>query len=924
MLPTVFFCDSAKKNLWFFFLLAFMLMSSPYSLANSWTAEIDRCTSLQAVKDQEAIDLTDRFAVEFAVLDHVQLHIPWFEAQLKAIDRQTEPLRWLRVAWALTMAGKLDENSRKEAQRIALERKLYLEYAGFLEGQFNSLQNLSSNSSEYLAAVQDTITRIESVGNTEARAYTYATVALILLRQRMVDQSLPYIDKAVSLNERSEVRSPLIDYRVMSALGTSFALRNLLKEEQDTNAQISQSLRACGIRGVLAILAYSRSNLLLQYEHPDFQAIDAAIEEAYSLATETRQDLGIGLALYSKSWAERLRLRFELATQAINQALSYFEKSRMSNWVAKGNLRAAQIDLAAGRYTEALSKVEAIRPSFPPENREAHNDLDWIAYQAQRSLGQPEAALASLDRFVSTFRDLAKQREKEEYNKAAASIGLQLEQERSKSLRQELELKATLLEQAEQVKLLAIILGLASLVLILVLVFAIRQMQLVRRRRDQIEMILNSIDEGLLTVMADRKIGLDYSLFTQTLFEETRSLAGEDFLGVLSAKTSLQSEELSMIEQIFSATFGEDSLAWELNACNLPQTFHVTSSSHRIVQARWVPIFDSHNRLSRILVSLRDMTKEKVLENTIGAQEKALCDLPQTLREVVINHHSRARDFLKRISTWLDEARNGRVDLPQLHTFKGLARAFSYRVLSQDIHDLESQIRVGSHDLNGLDVYCRLALSLREYQQCMDTITLQETAGYGLSKNWLGALLELPLSEFRARAGRENLPIRRMTVSDGLHDWSQLDREAIETFFVHGLSNALDHGFLLPRENGHVPAPLEIRMVAEQDHHVVRLELEDNGAGLNNEALRVLAQHRGLPGLQDNELLSLVWEEEVSTATGATMTSGRGMGLAAVKASIVALGGTVCLHPRSEGSGTILRAEWKQEKEPQSSSSDVA
>ncbi|HYX38683.1 MAG TPA: ATP-binding protein [Oligoflexus sp.] len=889
-------------------LLVWNLFCADESVAIPWEKVFEQCEIQKATQSQPAIDLGNRFAIEYAILDYSELHIPWFEQQIKDIDRKIEPILWMRAAWALALVGRLAPEDIKDAKKIALDGKHYLEYAGLEESQLDSLDTVSANPSVYLKDLNQILEKFRAFNDPESLSFMLGAASLIMVRQRWFDESMPLINEGLKLNEDPRTSSLLVDYRTKTALGASFSVRKMHEEEKTLNFQQIDKLRRCGIRSSRAILAYSRSNLLLQANMPDFAAIDSAIEEALKLSQETQSDIGVGLALYSKSQAFSLRKNFPDAVRTIEEAIAKFKQIRMTNWVAKAYLRSAQIYRDSGRFKESIQAVEIARPMFPLENKDAHGDLDYIHYESLRALNRPEEALRRLESYTKIFKDIAKKREKEEFNKAAAAVGLQLEQERSANLQNELQLKAELLREAEKVKEFTYGLVLALFAVFVVLIYALRQSRIAHRRRSQIEVILNNVDEGLLTINAGCRISVDYSRHLHNLFSQESSFAGMHFTELVERNTNISSENLSVMGQIFQAVLGEDLVAWDLNAGNLPCEFIVNGTAARILHVRWIPVCDEHSRIQRILVCMRDVSKERELESTIGVQEKALRNLPQTLKEIVAEHGPRARGFLAELESWLASDQGRLNGLGRLHTLKGVARAFSYRGLSQEIHDLESRLRTSDAEKIGKEVYLPLRSSLNDYQRFMEIISFTNAAED--KPIWLGSSLEKTIDEFLKRAKQEGLSWQGIQLVDGIQYWNELDISIVESFFIHGLSNALDHGFLRPRRNGQNLNPIRITLRAEEVDQEIRLTLSDNGAGINLNALKKVAEERGLGELDVPSLYALVFQDNVTTAAELSTTSGRGVGLSAVRCSIEGLGGSITIAPVSDTSGTMISARW--------------
>ncbi|MBI5513619.1 MAG: chemotaxis protein CheA [Deltaproteobacteria bacterium] len=125
--------------------------------------------------------------------------------------------------------------------------------------------------------------------------------------------------------------------------------------------------------------------------------------------------------------------------------------------------------------------------------------------------------------------------------------------------------------------------------------------------------------------------------------------------------------------------------------------------------------------------------------------------------------------------------------------------------------------------------------------------------------------------------------------------------EALAAPLQHLVRNAIDHGIEAPelRRERDKPAEGTLAINAWQSGSHVVIEVEDDGAGIDPEAVLARALTQGLAepeavrGLDRAGRLSLVFLPGFSTRDRVTETSGRGVGLDVVKTNIARLGGMV-------------------------------
>jgi two-component system chemotaxis sensor kinase CheA len=143
---------------------------------------------------------------------------------------------------------------------------------------------------------------------------------------------------------------------------------------------------------------------------------------------------------------------------------------------------------------------------------------------------------------------------------------------------------------------------------------------------------------------------------------------------------------------------------------------------------------------------------------------------------------------------------------------------------------------------------------------------------------------------------------------------TEVDKNVIDRIgdpLVHMIRNSVDHGLetAAVRTAAGKPAQGTVSLSARQEGGEILISIEDNGAGLNAQAIKEKALERGLisesDDLSERELHQLIFEPGFSTAQTISSVSGRGVGMDAVKTTIDALGGSISVASRT-GQGTRI------------------
>lgn len=141
---------------------------------------------------------------------------------------------------------------------------------------------------------------------------------------------------------------------------------------------------------------------------------------------------------------------------------------------------------------------------------------------------------------------------------------------------------------------------------------------------------------------------------------------------------------------------------------------------------------------------------------------------------------------------------------------------------------------------------------------------------------------------------------------------TEIDKNVIDKLsepLVHMIRNAIDHG--IETREGRIaankPEHGTVILSANQEGGEILISLEDDGRGLNTEAIRARAIERGLLDEDatptEQELHQFIFAPGFSTAPELTSISGRGVGMDAVKTTVDALRGSFKVNSQP-GQGT--------------------
>ncbi|HET6552641.1 MAG TPA: chemotaxis protein CheA [Dyella sp.] len=149
---------------------------------------------------------------------------------------------------------------------------------------------------------------------------------------------------------------------------------------------------------------------------------------------------------------------------------------------------------------------------------------------------------------------------------------------------------------------------------------------------------------------------------------------------------------------------------------------------------------------------------------------------------------------------------------------------------------------------------------------------------------------------------------------DLIGEQTELDKTVLEKIgdpMVHLVRNAIDHGLETPdkrRAAGKGDTGTLTLSASHRGGNIV-VEVSDDGAGLNRDAIVAKAVQRGLiasgDGMSDDAVAELIFQPGFSTAAVTTDLSGRGVGMDVVRRNVSDLGGTVTIRS-TQGKGSAF------------------
>ncbi len=451
-----------------------------------------------------------------------------------------------------------------------------------------------------------------------------------------------------------------------------------------------------------------------------------------------------------------------------------------------------------------------------------------------------------------------------------------------------------------------------------------------RIKNEDIRVILSNLVQGIFTVEADRRVHPEYSEHLPLILG-TDEIGGQDAIELVFASSSVGPDDRARARAALDLTIGDSTFGFEINRDCFPTRFGLVRDGETLqVEANWVPIVSDEDLVTRVMVVLRDVTELNKLRDAAAAGQRELAMIAELLATPPGTLEEYAAACVSGLNQTLAAARGEPTDPVVLartvHTLKGNARACGLKGMCDAIHELEEHLLRPDRNNDQLaEAAVRAQSVLQEYRALSaDKLKRTGSATHGASEEEQGVLREvfslaartpeaLPpslrdvatnaafvtirprldavaqsLAEHATRVGKT--PPRFRFPTELLVHRGHLHR--LHGAFVHLLTNAVDHGLedRATRRAAGKPCAGRIDITASSTPGGIEILVEDDGAGL---ALGRMRAKSGQAELSLEQAVEAVFAPGSSTADRVTNSSGRGIGMAAVRAEVEDLGGSI-------------------------------
>ncbi|HEY6876559.1 MAG TPA: ATP-binding protein [Polyangiales bacterium] len=457
-----------------------------------------------------------------------------------------------------------------------------------------------------------------------------------------------------------------------------------------------------------------------------------------------------------------------------------------------------------------------------------------------------------------------------------------------------------------------------------------RAMGALDARNQDMRLVLNHVNQGLLTIGRDGVVSRE------------RSAMVERWLGDMDEGTTFAAHLRKLapaVAEAFSLNFAqlvEGILPMALSLDQLPRQLRVGALD---LELEYRPIGEGEH-VERLLVVLSDVSDKMARERARQHEQEVLAIFQAMQRDKggFLEFFAEGESLVGALAS---SARDADLTLlkRQIHTLKGNAAIFGIKSVAQLCHDLESALVERPDLLDVEDVRASelepLRARWRELESVVGKLAGESSTRIEIGDDEYAEVLAsiasgkprreiarlvglwrmervLPrLARFgeQARALAERLGKGTLAVEVSV-EVTRLPRGGFAAFWgalVHAIRNAIDHGIESSDERARsgktTPPTLALRTRILHDE--LAIEVADDGRGIDWQRIAVKAKERGLPAENEKDLVQALFSDGVSTAESITDVSGRGVGMAALRDACAAMAGRIVVQS-ALGEGTCM------------------
>jgi len=446
-------------------------------------------------------------------------------------------------------------------------------------------------------------------------------------------------------------------------------------------------------------------------------------------------------------------------------------------------------------------------------------------------------------------------------------------------------------------------------------------------RNHSMRLILDNAEQGFLTCELDGTMGSEYSKIIESWFGKPPE--GQRIWDFIFDRDNARGATMFSMcwEQITS-----DWLPFEVTADQMPKSFLY---SGRHFSLSYTGIWGAEEKLQQLLIVVSDVT-DIVKAGIREREQQELLSMFQRISQDRVGFLE-FFDDAERLVGALHNSKNAEEQFRIVHTLKGNCGQYGLATVVEPCHMLESQLNETHAPLSNMEISIiaqiwqetsgrlisllgdRTKRTIELDEKVCREVVLRLKSGANSSdiadsiERWCLDPLSARLMRFAEdakclsyRLGVENLDVEVQDQGIHLEPGSYAE---IWSNMTHVIRNAVDHGL---RGLEGVRPKLTFRAEREADR--IRIRISDNGHGVSWDKVREKAKSVGIPYKNADDLVNALFYDGLSTKSSVSETSGRGVGMSALKAAVLNYGGAIRVESEfGKGTSIILELPLKSQ-----------
>ncbi|MDO4432989.1 MAG: ATP-binding protein [Alysiella sp.] len=445
-------------------------------------------------------------------------------------------------------------------------------------------------------------------------------------------------------------------------------------------------------------------------------------------------------------------------------------------------------------------------------------------------------------------------------------------------------------------------------------------------RRETTE-IMDTVNTGLFLLDQDLNIGSQYSKQLETLLGQ-KNIGNRNLMDILGGLIS--DEDLNTTHAFIGQLYNPKTKERLISSLNplVRQPMQIpgrAANDIRYLDFKFNRVYHG-KEIARVLVNVSDVTDAVQLERKIE-QEREQNDVQLEMLSTILQaDRSMINSFVSSIKRRAENINNtlkapgerhtelrGKVEsiFREVHSLKGEASAVKlhgFTVMAENVEKelkkLSQSVSLSGEDFLGLAVHLEELMKLTQTIEDLVHRLGNNTIGEGFAKNKTSPTESATVNyynQFVADLAQRNNKQVDFAYSGVASTQNESTDAVIREIAVQLLRNAVVHGIETAERRQAVRklSAGHVRMSLTENGNDYTLVLEDDGKGIDYEAIRAKAVRLGLydeqtaAQLSSKELLGLIFSSGFSTLDESTEDAGRGVGLDIIKDRVAALGGKI-------------------------------